>query len=648
MRSFIANMRTCGVFLISLVCTVVSVRSDAYVFPTGTTTVSGTVQNGHVIYGNVNLDETGFTVPSGATVNWAVNAGSVTLYNPITIDVGGELKIVDSTGQMKIVNTTITINGTLSIENTGNNTTTGLYSNGGTIIVNGSLNIKNSGGSEGLRLYVSTMNVADVSVFNVQDGAKITLAGGNTVTKTIGATAYPYFIANPQYADSTIITDATAYTNGFIVGNGATVVWRADAAVAGKVIVEAGGTLLIGNVDGAGSLTIGNGATLQNNGTMTIAATSGLVLGDDSGVGHLVVGDAATLQADGTITLGESSTMAVSGAVTNNATIMNRGGITINGVLTNASGARLIDTTTGQLAIGENGTLSNNGIIALGVWGGLGDDGVGPNGFASNFSGYLDGIVVPYIDQSVAIGGDGTYDLPASAFTNGFISNGDARLTINLENGAALLGQVPLILEQGAFLNDDQAERKSVVFFDIRNGKILFLPYLEGELEIGFDEDDLDPIDCDHGFGVAPGATVRINDDAMVRAGVVHVGGTLIIGDGRVMTIGRDAMLDVQPGGRVVMEGPYATLCLSDSDVYGGSAGTTIGATEGNLSGTVIFENIVWLHNLDFGGGEVNDDPTNAVVLGTQNSPINVVYRNNARVLVDGYVKIWPARQGVV
>lgn len=213
--------------------------------------------------------------------------------------------------------------------------------------------------------------------------------------------------------------------------------------------------LLAGQVHGYDFVT-GSGINEGNTYTVTDDDVTNNVYGDIVADGFKVRSgvtvtwsSAASVNGDVVIEEGGTLEANASGGLTSNGTITNSGLLNVGTGTVFTNNATLIGTTASSLVV--HGTLTNSGTIALAIASGIGTSVVSSGGFAKHFDDYLNGMVVPYIGASAAIGGSNIYDLAPGDCTKGFIVGGGATLTIN--NDVTIADDGMIRIESGATLS---------------------------------------------------------------------------------------------------------------------------------------------------------------------------------------------------
>lgn len=295
--------------------------------------------------------------------------------------------------------TTTVSQGTLSVAADGNLGAGAITLNGGALAVTGATTIDNAialGASNG------TINAtANVTFSGVVSGTgALTKSGASTLTLS-GTNTY---------------TGITAVSTGTLQLSGGNAL--ADTA---SVSIGAGATLdlngtseTVGDISGAGSVTLGAG-------TLTLASGSSTTFsGAISGTGGLSKTGASTLTLSGTNTYTGTTTISA-------------------GTLRLAGGSAIADNATVNVATGAtldlNGTtetigaLAGSGTVTLGA-GSITQS----NSSASTFSGTVSGTGTYSVASGVTLKGTGTYSMPVTVQSGGTIAPGNSPGTISTGN----------------------------------------------------------------------------------------------------------------------------------------------------------------------------------------------------------------------
>lgn len=233
-------------------------------------------------------------------------ATGIYIHQDATLAVTGTISITNPSGRAlhNDGTTQVTSAGTIAIQNSGG---TGFYNNYGTLELDGVIGI--SSGVNGFQNYAGSIVQADTAVFN---GLNY-----NLVKNTL-----PYIL------EDTTVTNATTphdYINGFYVASGVTVTWNVDTAMTGPIIIEGAGKIV-----GSGTLTKNGLPYVVANKiiTDTSAYTNGFVVG--GGV-TVTWSPPKITAMSGTLSVEEGGELAIKhGGMLNNGTIdINAGGVTI-------------------------------------------------------------------------------------------------------------------------------------------------------------------------------------------------------------------------------------------------------------------------------------------------------------------------------
>ena len=320
-------------------------------------------------------------INSGVTVTIS-SGNSVTTTGPITINSGGNLTISNgySTGLTISTGGSITNHGSVRIQTSGSGT--GVSHGAGSITNNGTMKITKSGSSGAGMTLVSP---ATLTNNNFSTLTVITSAQNGISSSTGSITNYGTMVAtsNTGATNSILVSGAGSFVNrvgGTIVinGTGATGVRSSSSSAT----FTNSGTINIPSAPAnIAAIALTTGATLTNNATITISATSGvgINLNSNTGINRLINTVNGTITISGTPTTG----IEIQSGNTAAGNFTNSGLVTLshssgNGILNSPSG--------GTLVKGQGGTTTNAGRIVISNTGssstGIRND-VGPKGWGA-------------------------------------------------------------------------------------------------------------------------------------------------------------------------------------------------------------------------------------------------------------------------
>jgi hypothetical protein len=347
---------------------------------------SGTVDGVLAGTGGVTKTTGGIVTFSGANTysgNTVITAGTLALSGAGTLgNVANSTNINGATAVLELGGTTQTQNGGVTLQNGGTiqngslNSSTGLSSSGGNINALG-----------GTTTVTTTANTTTISGTNTYSGPT-TVNGGSTLVLSTGG-SITSFVGN----SGTFNNDGTvnnAVTNGNTFNNNVT------GIVTGLLTNTAGTTTNNGQLNNGANVT---GGTLTNNKTITGAVTNAATFNNNSAgtVSGLLTNTAGTTtnagalnggvnvtggtftQNAGSVAGGLTNTAivnanggAINGAINNNAPgqFNVNGGVSSNGLFTNANGAALNINAGGNLVLTPNG-LTNSGSVTVSNFGQL-------------------------------------------------------------------------------------------------------------------------------------------------------------------------------------------------------------------------------------------------------------------------------------
>lgn len=227
----------------------------------------------------------------------------------------------------------------------------------------------------------ATLNVEPGGIFTMQAGAALTVQSGGTLGVNGG------YLDVQSGAQLTISGSATVGTSGTLNVNG-TMTVNSSVAVSSAFIAVGSAT-----IDGAGTMTIGSGATLsQNGGDSSITAVTNIGSGGTTNVmsGALHLGGGGT--ADGPFAITAGATLDFpSGSYTMNTagTVSGDGTLSVSGATLSIGGV----TSPGGLTF-TAGTITGAGFLSVGssmVWSGGTFTGSGGTELAGRAGGIADG-----------------------------------------------------------------------------------------------------------------------------------------------------------------------------------------------------------------------------------------------------------------
>jgi hypothetical protein len=369
------------------------------------------------------LDSPNVTLQGGGTVTMVVNGG------------GGSAYLQQAVGGVTLTNVDNTIQGAGVIGNGGltlvNQATINANSSGQTLLLNASGGITNTG----------VMEASDSGVLQI-DGITVNNTGGN-ITANAGSSV--------QLFGNAVIQGGTLTNNGSFLGTLASNAATLDGStVAGAVTLNGtytgdtnSATVLRGTINNKGNFLLNGGSgynafvyldssnvTLQGGGTVTMAVNGGggsayleqtaggltLTNTDNTIQGAGVIGNGGLTiinGAAGTILAnapGQTLLINGTGGITNNGTMQVNAGSTmqvatsftqsaagallnVNGTLSLTSPATIGGGTlagTGTVTVGAGGTLTNNGHVAPGTYGGAPGSLALTGNYAQGATGYFD------------------------------------------------------------------------------------------------------------------------------------------------------------------------------------------------------------------------------------------------------------------
>jgi len=332
----------------------------------------GTVVTGGLLSIGANLLPSGMLTLDGGTVEFDINVTAYNFNRDITLGSNGGT--IDITPNTKNISVGGVVSGSGSLTKTGAGTLTLAGTNtysGETAISAGTLEITGSLGGG-----VYSRNITNNGTLTFNQSGNQTLSGAvNTGTGRLikNGTGTLTIASNFTHNGGTTVNAGTLQ-----IGNGG-----AEGGMTGNITNNANVTFSRSNNTTYGGVISGTGSvTKEGTGTLTLSYSSTYTGNTTVNAGNLVLGGTNTVSAGQTFTIGANSVVTVNGSLTNNGTVTNNGLIVmgaggttnLNRLTLNANGG------TGTITVAEPGTvfdlnklttfnmLPTNGTRALEGW----------------------------------------------------------------------------------------------------------------------------------------------------------------------------------------------------------------------------------------------------------------------------------------